>query len=80
MLYVYASLFTQAGLSATGQAHIRNQLEVWQNPQNGWDSQPFIQHINEDRLLIYQLLAGHVEDVIPRLHLDWRRALGLYFW
>ena len=72
--------FTQAGLSATGQEHIRNQLEVWQQSQNGWDTKPFIQHISEDRLLIYQLLAGHVEEVIPKLDLDWRRALGLFFW
>lgn len=72
--------FIQAGLSAAGQAHIRSQLEVWQQPQSGWDTQPFIQHISEDRLLIYQLLAGHVEEVIPKLDLDWRRALGLYFW
>lgn len=74
------SLYAQAGLSAAGQAHVRNQLEVWERTQNGQNLQPFTQHIHEDRLLLYQLLAGQVEDVIPKLNLDWRRALGLYFW
>ena len=68
----------QAGSSAAGQAYIRSQLEVWQQSQ--WDSEAFGQHIHKERLLIYQLLAGHVEEVIPSLDLDWRRALGLFFW
>ena len=69
---------TQAGSSAAGQAYIRRQLAVWQQSQ--WDSEAFEQHIHKERLLIYQMLAGHVEDVIPSLDLEWRRALGLFFW
>ena len=34
----------------------------------------------QELVLIYRLLAGEVEDVIPDLELDWRRALGLFFW
>lgn len=76
--HAFASSCTQAGTSVAGQAYIRSQLEVWQQSQ--WDSEALEQHIHKERLLIYQLLAGHVEDVIPSLDLDWRRALGLFFW
>ena len=37
-------------------------------------------HIDRERLNVYQLLAGHVDAVIPVMDLDWRRALGLHLW
>jgi hypothetical protein len=32
------------------------------------------------RMLVYELLAGHVNHVVPQMQLDWRRALALQLW
>lgn len=37
-------------------------------------------HIDQERLRVYQLLAGHIDAIVPHMDLDWRRAFGLHFW
>ena len=32
------------------------------------------------RMLVYELLAGHVNHVVPQMQLDWRRGLALQLW
>ena len=68
----------QAGVSSRAQQLVKKQLDKWQ--EQSWEDEAYSQHIDEDRLLIYQLLAGQVHAITPRLNLDWRRALGLHFW
>ena len=65
-------------MSADGQAYVRQQLQVWQ--QYDLDTEAYIQHIPEERVLIYQMLAGQVQQVILSLDLGWRRAMGVFFW
>ena len=36
--------------------------------------------MDQARMLVYELLAGHVNHVIPQMQLDWRRALALHLW
>ena len=68
----------QAGASTSGRQLIEQQLDTWQSET--WEGETYAHHIDPDRLLIYQILAGQVQQVIPKLDLDWRRALGLHFW
>ncbi len=37
-------------------------------------------HIQGERWDAYQLLAGRIDVVTPRLALDWRRAFGVQLW
>ncbi len=68
----------QAGVSSSARQLIEQQLDTWQSET--WEGEAYANHIDPNRLLIYQLLAGQLQQVIPRLNLDWRRALGLHFW
>ena len=45
-----------------------------------WTDQRFLDHINPDTVLVYRLVAGQLDDVIPELDLDWRRAFNLHLW
>lgn len=63
----------QGGGSSRAQPCILQQLRVW-------EEQEFDEHIEPECKLVYQLLAGQVQEVIPTLDLDWRRAFGLHFW
>lgn len=79
LLCTYQPAFSlQAGTSTSGRQLIEQQLDTWQSET--WEGETYAHHIDQDRLLIYQILAGQVQQVIPQLDLDWRRALGLHFW
>ena len=79
MLCTYQlALCFQAGASTSGRQLIAQQLNTWQSET--WEGETYAHHIDQDRLLIYRILAGQVQQVIPQLDLDWRRALGLHFW
>ncbi|KAG1657439.1 hypothetical protein FOA52_011719 [Chlamydomonas sp. UWO 241] len=70
-----ATLLAQAGCGARGGAcdEAAAQLRVWEaNDMAG--------HVGRDRLLVYRLLAGQVDEVRDRLALDWRRYLALQLW
>ncbi|KAA6423558.1 MAG: nuclear pore complex Nup98-Nup96-like, partial [Trebouxia sp. A1-2] len=73
-----ATLVSQTGVSSSARQLIERQLDTWQSQT--WEGEAYANHIDPDCLLIYQLLAGQLQQVIPRLDLDWRRALGLHFW
>ena len=45
-----------------------------------WEQQGMLPFMDAERLLVYRLLAGEVDEVTPQLHLDWQRALGLRLW
>ena len=45
-----------------------------------WNDSGVLRHIDAERMLLYHLLAGEVDSVVPALQLDWRRALGLQLW
>ncbi len=70
-----ATLVAQAG-SGSRDAAARDasaQLAVWA-------ANDMLRGIEADRLLVYRLLAGQVDEVRDRLELDWRRYLGLLLW
>ena len=45
-----------------------------------WQDAGFASHMDADRMLVYELLAGHVNHVVPQMQLDWRRAFALHLW
>jgi hypothetical protein len=48
-----------------------------------WDKWGLSGYMDDDRKLLYRLLAGEVDGVVAALPsplLDWRRVLGLYLW
>ena len=45
-----------------------------------WTSQRFLDDIHPDTVLVYRLVAGQLDDVIPELELDWCRAFTLHLW
>jgi hypothetical protein len=63
----------QAAAKAVARAGVGSQIDNYQEAS-------FLPHIDQERLLLYQLLAGQVDDVTPALNLDWRRAFGLHYW
>jgi hypothetical protein len=67
----------QGGGRAAGRRLLDHQLQVWR--QAGI----LDKYIAPERLLVYELLAGHVDKVAAAMDtdlLDWRRAFGLYHW
>ena len=68
-----ATLLAQAGTKAVGAAELAEQLRVWE--ESGCE-----RHISAALRRVYQLLAGGVDEVMPSMQLDWRRALGVHLW
>lgn len=63
------------------QAAARQQARGWLAEQVAlWQEAGVAGHIQADRWDAYLLLAGRIDDVTPRLALDWRRAFGVQFW
>ena len=54
-------------------AAVEKQLALWQDAG-------FASHMDAGRMLIYELLAGHINHVVPQMQLDWRRAFALHLW
>ncbi|XP_061345177.1 nuclear pore complex protein NUP96 isoform X2 [Gastrolobium bilobum] len=69
-----ACLLSQAGGSTVNRSDIARQLDVWRN--KGLD----FSFIEEDRLRLYELLAGNIHDALHDVKIDWRRFLGLLMW
>ena len=63
----------QAATTSDGREEIGKQLALWQDAG-------FASHMDAGRMLVYELLAGHVNHVVPQMQLDWRRALALHLW
>jgi nuclear pore complex protein Nup98-Nup96 len=68
-----ATLLAGAGASAAARGQVAAQLGVWR--EAGMEAL-----VDPGLARVYQLLAGRVDDVIPTLNLDWRRALGAHLW
>lgn len=68
-----ATLLATAGSSGAAKQQIAAQLAVWRDA--GFEA-----HIDPTLRQVYQLLAGHAEQVVPSMALDWRRALGVHLW
>ena len=68
-----ATLVAQGSVSGAGRQALHDQLELWER-------EGFVPYIDEDRLRVYQMLAGHVDVGIRELPLDWRCAFAAYFW
>ena len=63
----------QAGEGVDARQQAQRQLVLW-------EAAGFQAHIHADRLLVWRLLAGQLDTVIPSLRLDWRRAFALHLW
>mmetsp|Transcript_49038 Transcript_49038/g.91316 ORF Transcript_49038/g.91316 Transcript_49038/m.91316 type:complete len:553 (+) Transcript_49038:3-1661(+) len=71
-----ATLLAQGGGHLATRALLTKQLQIWSK----WAVDDYVL---KDRMLLYQLLAGQVDEVVHELDpqlLDWRRAFGLYLW
>lgn len=69
-----ACLLSQAGGSTLNRSDVAKQLDIWRN--KGLD----FNFIEEDRLRLYELLAGNIHDALHDIQIDWRRFLGLLMW
>ncbi|XP_062210054.1 nuclear pore complex protein NUP96 [Phragmites australis] len=69
-----AILLSQAGGSMLNRSDLAQQLDLWK--MNGLD----FDYIEEDRLKVYELLAGSVQAALLDSPIDWKRYLGLIMW
>ncbi|WVZ55633.1 hypothetical protein U9M48_006271 [Paspalum notatum var. saurae] len=69
-----AILLSQAGGSMLNRCDLAQQLDLWK--MNGLD----FNYIEEDRLKIYELLAGNIQAALLDTPIDWKRYLGLIMW
>ncbi|CAN6321288.1 unnamed protein product [Urochloa humidicola] len=69
-----ATLLTEAGGSMSNRSDLSQQLDLWK--MNGLD----FNYIEEDRLKVYELLAGNIQAAILDSAIDWKRYLGLIMW
>ncbi|RCV23380.1 hypothetical protein SETIT_5G001700v2 [Setaria italica] len=69
-----AILLSQAGGSMSNRSDLSQQLDLWK--RNGLD----FDYIEEDRLKVYELLAGNIEAALLDSAIDWKRYLGLIMW
>ncbi|RCV46332.1 hypothetical protein SETIT_9G523200v2 [Setaria italica] len=69
-----AILLSQAGGSMSNRSDLSQQLDLWK--MNGLD----FNYIEEDRLKVYELLAGNIQAAFLDSPIDWKRYLGLIMW
>lgn len=69
-----ACLLSQAGGSMVSRSDIARQLDLWR--LNGMD----FNFIEQDRIRLYELLAGHIHGSLQDVKIDWKRFLGLLMW
>ncbi|CAL4920998.1 unnamed protein product [Urochloa decumbens] len=69
-----ANLLSQAGGSMSNRSDLSQQLDLWKT--NGLD----FNYIEEDRLKVYELLAGNIQAAFLASAIDWKRYLGLIMW
>lgn len=69
-----AILLSQAGGSMVNRSDMARQLDLWR--VNGMD----FKYIENDRLKLYELLAGNIQSALQDSNVDWKRYLGLVMW
>ncbi|KAL5984171.1 hypothetical protein ACLOJK_018275 [Asimina triloba] len=69
-----ACLLSQAGGSMVSRSDMARQLELWRI--NGLD----FNFIENNRLKLYELLAGNIQGALQDSQVDWKRYLGLLMW
>ncbi|KAL6649303.1 hypothetical protein ACP70R_013527 [Stipagrostis hirtigluma subsp. patula] len=69
-----AILLSQAGGSMLNRSDLAQQLHIWK--MNGLD----FGYIEEERLKVYELLAGNIQAALLDSPIDWKRYLGLIMW
>lgn len=69
-----ACLLSQAGGSTVNRTDIDRQLKLWKT--NGLD----FRFIEQDRIRLFELLAGNIDGALGDMHIDWKRFLGLLMW
>ncbi|THU66371.1 hypothetical protein C4D60_Mb05t13440 [Musa balbisiana] len=69
-----AILLSQAGGSMVNRSDMAQQLDLWR--MNGMD----FKFIENDRLKLYELLAGNIQGAFQVSSVDWKRYLGLVMW
>lgn len=69
-----ACLISQAGGSMVNRSDMAQQIHLWRI--NGLD----FNFIENDRLRLYELLAGNIQGALNDTEIDWRRFLGLLMW
>ncbi|KAJ4965646.1 hypothetical protein NE237_017495 [Protea cynaroides] len=69
-----ACLLSQAGGSIVNRSDMARQLDLWRT--NGLD----FNFIENDRLRLYELLAGNIQGALQNSKIDWKRYLGLLMW
>ncbi|KAJ6794924.1 nuclear pore complex protein NUP96 [Iris pallida] len=67
-------LLSQAGGSMVNRDDMARQLNLWR--VNGLD----FNYIENDRLKLYELLAGNIQGALQDSTVDWKRYLGLVMW
>lgn len=67
-------LLSQAGGSTENRSDISHQLDLWR--KNGMD----FNFIEEDRVRLFELLAGNIHEALHGIKIDWKRFLGLLLW
>lgn len=68
-----AALLAQAGARTQLAADLRCQLELWEDHGN-------LAHFDPERVRLYRLLAGCVEDSLHGMEVGWRTCVGLHLW
>jgi nuclear pore complex protein Nup98-Nup96 len=69
-----AILLSQTGGSMLNRSDLAQQLDLWK--MNGLD----FDYIEEERLKVYELLAGNIHSALLDSPIDWKRYLGLIMW
>lgn len=67
-------LLSQAGGSTANRADIAHQLDLWR--KNGLD----FSFLEEERVRLFELLAGNIHVALHGVKIDWKRFLGLLMW
>ncbi|KAK9281435.1 hypothetical protein L1049_004337 [Liquidambar formosana] len=69
-----ACLLSQSGGSIVNRSDVARQLDLWRI--NGLD----FNFIENDRIRLYELLAGNIHGALHDRKIDWKRFLGLLMW
>lgn len=69
-----ACLLSQAGGSMVNRADVARQLDLWRINRLDFS------FIEEDRIRLYELLAGTIHGSFHDVKVDWKRFLGLLMW
>lgn len=68
-----STLLATAGSSTEAMGSIIEQLRVWKE-------EGYVEHIDQEMMEIYELLAGNVDSAMYLVAEDWKRSLGMHLW